>query len=151
MTTLLEKAPAKALLANALQTDSPAETFSGDMNKVALPAICDSQAEGPSIFELAPLNAAIAASLVTPTSEKGPDAANVEGPGQTKTHHSIFAQPADDGKRFSTLRAELARQAFCLHGLADGSYLATRWNCCRPLADLREVAAFLRQVGAANG
>ena len=62
----------------------------------------------------------------------------------------IFKQPTDDGKRFATLRAELAiLGGFTLLELADGSYLVTRWNCCRPLADLRAVAAFVRHVGGA--
>ncbi len=101
------------------------------------------------VVDLAPLGTAAAHAVVTPTSEKAPDAANVGGPVQTETQCPIFEQPADDGKRFATLRAELARQAYCLHELADGSYLATRWNCCRPLADLRAVAVFVRLVGGA--
>lgn len=55
-------------------------------------------------------------------------------------------------KRTETLRAQLALKGFELHELhelAGGGYLVTRWNCCRPLADLEAVAAFLRQVGGA--
>ena len=45
------------------------------------------------------------AGRATPTSEKGPDAANVGDPVQTETQILIFKQHTDDGKRFATLRA----------------------------------------------
>ena len=58
----------------------------------------------------------------------------------------------DHAKIVATRRAELALLGgFTLVELADGSYLVTRWNCCRPLADLRAVAAFVRQVGGQHG
>ena len=111
---------------------------------LAAPELAHHDVVGP-----VPLGTAPARAVVTATNERAPNAANVEGPVQTETQCLIFKQPDDDGKRFATLQAELARQAYCLHELADGSYLVTRWNCCRPLADLRAVAAFVRQVGGA--
>jgi hypothetical protein len=55
-------------------------------------------------------------------------------------------------KIVATRRAELALLGgFTLVELADGSYLVTKWNCCRPLADLRAVTAFVRQVGGQRG
>lgn len=102
--------------------------------------------------DLPPLDTAAAHAVVTPTREKAPDAANVGGPVQTETQTLIFEQPADCGKQFFTLRALLALAGgFTLLELADGSYLVTRWNCCRPLADLRAVTAFVRQVGGQRG
>lgn len=54
----------------------------------------------------------------------------------------------DKSKTFANLRAALALAGgFALHELSDGSYLVSRWNCTRPLPDLRAVAAFVRQVG----
>ena len=99
--------------------------------------------------DLPPLGAAAARAVVTPTSDNAHLAVGaVEGQGTTD--FAIFDQRADDGKRFATLRAELAILGnFTLLELADGSYLVTRWNCCKPLADLRAVAAFVRQVGGA--
>ena len=102
------------------------------------------------VVDLPPLGTAAARAVVTPTSEKAPDAANVGGPVQSETQCLIFEQHTDDGKRFATLQALLALAGgFTLLELADGSYLVTRWNCCRPLADLRAVAAFVRLVGGA--
>lgn len=65
--------------------------------------------------DLAPLGTAAAHAVVTPTSEKAPDAANVGGPVQTETQCLIFEQPTDDGKRFATLRAHLALKGYSLH------------------------------------
>ena len=101
------------------------------------------------VVDLAPLSTAAARAVVTPTSDNAHLAVGaVEG--QRTTGRFIFDQPADDCKRFATLRAELAiLGGFTLLELADGSYLVTKWNCCRPLADLRAVAAFVRQAGGA--
>lgn len=52
-------------------------------------------------------------------------------------------------KLFADLRAKLALAGgHSLLELADGSFVVTKWNLCRPLPDLRAVAAFARQVGA---
>jgi hypothetical protein len=96
------------------------------------------------------LGTVAAHAVVTPASEKAPDAANVGGPVETEAQCLIFEQPTDDDKRFATLQALLALAGgFTLSELADGSYLVTRWDFCRPMADLRAVAAFVRQVGGA--
>ena len=58
------------------------------------------------------------------------------------------AQDLTDKTR-ATLAAKLAIKGFSLFELADGSYLASRWNHTRPLRDLHAVQGFARQVGAA--
>jgi hypothetical protein len=116
----------------------------------AMPGLDATELAHHDVVDLAPLGTVAARAVVTPTSEKAPDAANVEGPVHTETKCLIFEEHADDGKRFATLRALLALAGgFTLLELADGGYLVTRWNCCRPLADLRAVAAFVSQVGGA--
>ena len=104
--------------------------------------------------DLASLGTAAARAVVRPTSEKAPDAANVEGPGQTETQCPIFKQPADDGKRFATLRANLALKGYSLSRTAasDGPvcFYVNRWNMARELRDLAAVARFLDQVGGAH-
>lgn len=101
--------------------------------------------------DLAPLGAAAAHAVVTPTSEKAPDAANVGGPAKSGTQCLIFEQTAEDGQRFATLRAHLALKGYSLHRTAadDGpvcSYV-TRWGMARELRDLAAVTRFLEQVG----
>jgi hypothetical protein len=104
--------------------------------------------------DLAPLGTAAAHAVVTPTSEKAPDAANVGGPVQTKTHIPIFEQPADNGKRYATLRAHLALKGYSLSRTAasDGPvcFYVMRWGMVRELRDLAAVARFLDQVGGAH-
>ena len=104
--------------------------------------------------DLAPLGTAAARAVVTTTSEKAPDAANVGGPVQTETQCLIFEQPTDDGKRFATLRAHLALKGYSLHRTAadDGPvcFYVTRWGMARELRDLAAVARFLDQVGGAH-
>ena len=51
-------------------------------------------------------------------------------------------------KTRATLAAMLAIKGYSLHELADGSFLASRWNHTRPLRDLHAVQGFARQVGA---
>lgn len=57
---------------------------------------------------------------------------------------------ADNTDSFlATLAALLAIKGYGLHKLADGSYLASRWNSTKCLPDLHAVQRFARQVGAA--
>ena len=114
-----------------------------------MPGLAAPELAHHDVVDLPPLGAAAARAVVTPTSDNAHLAVGaVEGQGTTDD--LIFDQRADDGKRSATLRAELAILGnFTLLELADGSYLVTRWNCCKPLADLRAVAAFVRQVGGA--
>jgi len=51
-------------------------------------------------------------------------------------------------KRQAKLQAVAALQGVALHRLADGSWLASRWNLSRELADTA-VEAWLRQIGCA--
>jgi hypothetical protein len=107
-----------------------------------------------AVPDLPPLGTAAAHALVAPTSEKAPDAAIVGGPVQTETQCLIFEQPADEGKRFATLRAELALKGYSLsHAVAadrPAHYYVTRWSLVRELRDLAAVAQFLVQVGGAD-
>ena len=114
-----------------------------------MPGLAAPELAHHDVVDVPPLGAAAARAVVTPTSDNAHLAVGaVEGQGTTDG--LIFDQRADAGKRFATLRAELAILGnFTLLELADGSYLVTRRNCCRPLADLRAVAAFVRQVGGA--
>jgi hypothetical protein len=106
------------------------------------------------VVDLALLGTAAANAVVTPTSEETPDGANVGGPVQTKTQSAIFEHLADDGKRFTTLRAHLALRGYSLHRTAadDGPvcFYVTRWDMARELRDLAAVARFLDQVGGAH-
>ncbi len=116
----------------------------GDVPGLAAPELAHHD-----VVDLPPLGAAAARAVVTPTSDNAHLAVG-EVEGQGTTDNPIFEQLAEAGKRFATLQALLALAGgFTLLELADGSYLVTRWNCCRPLADLRAVAAFVRQVGGA--
>lgn len=103
---------------------------------------------------LAPLGTAAAHAVVTHTSERAHDAANVGGPVQTETQRLIFEQPTDDGKRFATLRAHLALKGYSLHRTAadDGPvrFYVTRWSLVRELPDIAAVRAFAEQVGATH-
>lgn len=102
--------------------------------------------------ELAALNTAAAHPVVTPTNEKHPDAANVEGPLQTQTQCPIFEQPTDNEKRFAALWAHLALTGRSLHRTAadDGSvcFYVTRWGVTR---ELPAAAQFPVQLGGRHG
>lgn len=104
--------------------------------------------------DLPPLGTAAAHAVVTRTSEKAPDAVNVEGPVQTETQCLIFEQPGDDGKHFATLRARLALKGYSLHRTAADDFpvcfYVTRWGMARELHDLAAVARLLDQVGGAH-
>jgi hypothetical protein len=52
-----------------------------------------------------------------------------------------------DRKRQADLQARAALAGIALHRLADGSWLAHKWNLSKGLADT-EVEAWLSQVGA---
>lgn len=127
-----------------------ADTTSG----APAPGLAEPELAHHDVVDLAPLGTATARAVVTPTSGKAPDAANVEGPVQTETKCLIFEQPADDGKRFATLRAHLALNGYSLHRTAadDGPvcFYVTRWGMARELRDLAAVAWFLDQVGGAH-
>ena len=72
--------------------------------------------------------------------------ANGVGRGDQESGHADY--PASEaGKQFATLQARYALAGFALLELADGSLLATRWNCCKPLVDATAALRFLRQMG----
>lgn len=71
--------------------------------------------------------------------------------GSSKTDVLIFAVAATDdkSKAFATWRAKLAIRGHQLHALADGTFMVSRWNLCRVLADLDAVERFVEQAGLA--
>jgi hypothetical protein len=106
------------------------------------------------LVALAPRSTAAARALKVNIREKAPDAANVEGPVRTRTSPPILAQTAYVGKRFATLRAQLALKGYCL-SRTDGDdgpvyFHVSRWDMVRELRDLAAVARFLDQVGGAH-
>lgn len=62
------------------------------------------------------------------------------------SHPSRIEEPFRS-KAESTLIARAALAGFELVRLADGSWVATRWDTSRGLADLEEVERFLGAVG----
>ncbi len=89
------------------------------------------------------------------TNEKNLAACNDQAPGTTNEAQIVGTDglqrkaPASDAdrKRQAELQARAALAGIALHRLADGSWLAHKWNLSKPLAD-HEVEAWLVQVGA---
>lgn len=61
----------------------------------------------------------------------------------------IAVAPTDE-KRFRDYQARLALRGHQLHQLADGAFLACRWDCSRALPTIEAVAAFVRLVEGAR-
>lgn len=97
-----------------------------------------------------------APSIAPPKPPSGSEMSNAPVPrrvGDGKSSQAvieILAQLDADRKAFATMQAKLAFRGFALHAQDDGSFLAVRWNCCKPLADLAEVHAFLHQVSGGS-
>lgn len=68
-----------------------------------------------------------------------------------KPHNSasIVTDLDADRKAFCTLRAHLALRGYSVFELSDGTFIASKWNLTKPLADLRALAVFARQLGCA--
>lgn len=67
----------------------------------------------------------------------------------TATPHAAQVAELDgeaDRKRQATLQARAALQGVALRRLADGRWLASRWNLCREIDD-GEVDAWLARIG----
>jgi len=84
--------------------------------------------------------------------EKAPHIAAQGQKNQTEHLNSAGDQSRDQAateqhKQLSTLQARYAMAGFGLHALADGSYLACRWNLSRSLPTLEAAGAFLRMIG----
>jgi hypothetical protein len=108
--------------------------------------------------DLAPLGAdgAAPAGLIAPQKGECPELA---GNGTFRAHNETDAtdcagqsrqvqdQSRTDKSR-ATLAAQLALRGYSLFELSDGSFVVSRWNCIKPLADLRAVRSFAQQVGA---
>lgn len=54
---------------------------------------------------------------------------------------------ADDGKRFATLKAKAALMGIAIHQLADGGFLACRWNLSKDLPDADALSRWLFTMG----
>ena len=85
----------------------------------------------------------------------GMQAERSEGQGTTNSADSAATAEnlqgdASDDKAFANLRATLGlNHGVCLYRYGDGSFLASKWNLSRPLADLHAVAIFARQFTGA--
>jgi hypothetical protein len=88
---------------------------------------------------------------MTFTAQKQTPAVGAGAAGDQENTHADFAIEATAVQKLqATTAAEFALRGFALLELADGGFLATRWNCCRPLPDLQAARAFLRQIGGAQ-
>ena len=120
----------------------------------ASPSLAAPELAHYDVVDLVPLGAAPARAVVTADVKVPQAAGGGEGHGKAQSTTDRPDSATDDARRktLSSLRAELAlASGFVLHDLADGSFLVTRWNCCKPLADLEAVAAFARMVGVRHG
>lgn len=52
-----------------------------------------------------------------------------------------------DQKRFATLKAKAALMGIAVHKLADGGFLACRWNLTKDLPDLDALSRWLHTMG----
>jgi hypothetical protein len=59
-----------------------------------------------------------------------------------------FADTAESREPFATVAAALALKGYVLHQTQAGTYIVTRWNLARDLANLGAVQAFASAVGA---
>lgn len=90
--------------------------------------------------------------MTTPsTSDEAPAGDTARGfREQASTDTAILAHDDAQRKTRATLSAKLALAGgYVLLELADGTFLVSRWNYCKPLPDLHAVAAFARQIGGA--
>jgi hypothetical protein len=80
---------------------------------------------------------------------EAPIAAGLLGTGETEHAYSATEQTSCLEKLKATLRARLALAGgYVLLELSDGSFVVSRWNLSRPLADLYAVSRFVDQVNA---
>ncbi len=96
---------------------------------------------------LATMQARVDPAGLSPPHKDEPPGVQAEGfKGKGTTDTQIFADIDAGRKSFVTLQARYALAGFALLELADGTLLATRWNCSKPLSDLYAAHRFLRQV-----
>jgi hypothetical protein len=89
------------------------------------------------------------APLFAPPNDEAHSAPHAAGPTDQYQSQPDSASDLGDCKAFASLRARLKSQGYSLQRLSDHSLLVHRWNYSRPLADLSQAAAFLRQIGGA--
>ena len=63
----------------------------------------------------------------------------------------IIPNEADTHKRLANLKAQAALIGVVVHQLADGAFLACRWNLSRDLSDLDALEIWLSQQGLRHG
>lgn len=68
----------------------------------------------------------------------------------TENTNAATAGTAAPEKRLATLKARAALAGVAIHMLANGGYLACRWNLSKDLADLDALETWLKQQGVAN-
>jgi hypothetical protein len=95
---------------------------------------------------IAPLGKVAAA----PALQTGMPQADANGTGRGKRQedeHAVFGCNGAGSKALAALHAGFRRAGLGLLELADGTLLATRWNCCKQLPDLYAATRFLHQIG----
>ena len=121
------------------------------------PGLAAPELDHHTVVDLAPMGTAGAAPVgltaAPDVQTPGGNPASTEHETTDTTDCAAQSRQAQDlsrtDKSRATLAALLALKGYSLHELADGSYLASRWNHTRPLRDLHAVLGFARQVGAA--
>ena len=58
-----------------------------------------------------------------------------------------YAHGDADRDEFCTLAAKLALKGFKVLDFRDGTFIVSKWNLTKPLADLRALAVFARRIG----
>ncbi len=97
---------------------------------------------------IAPLGKVAAA----PALQTGMPQVDANGKGRGKRQedeHAVFGCNGAGSKALAALHAGFRRAGLSLLELADGTLLATRWNCCKQLPGLYAATRFLHQIGGA--
>lgn len=82
-----------------------------------------------------------------PTNDEAQSTPHAPGPFDQQAHLNFDSALQ---KRQATFTAKLALAGYSLLELSDKTFLVSRWDRSRHLADLQAVAAFLRQIGGAT-
>lgn len=91
--------------------------------------------------------------LIEPHKDEAPglQAEGFEGQKEADSHDSEASKTADqagdDGKRFATLRAQLALKGYGLQVLPGNGFLVTRWDRTLHCPDLAFVRSFHERLG----
>ena len=115
---------------------------------MSAPGVAKPELAHQSVVDLASLGAiAHQTAAVAPTNDKAAGANS--GDVRTKQTDNLDCANADAKRKCrATLAAQLAMRGFQLLETDNGTFIVCRWNLSRMLADLDQVAAFARRVGA---